>query len=285
MAAAHAARHMLAGTCVQQLAWHHQRVFCVRCSPYTVSASSSFSRSARACPDSADRRTLVLQRYWQSKAWGSTCNMAKPASSYCLCPAGADAIRRHGRSNCPQTPCVHGPPVLYGHASPLLLQTSCEALLSSSALLLPGRLHASCQLLLTGPCRQSLVGVHSSHQALGSCLPPWLPLPAHNSLHWWPDWGPAVCRQMWSEVDDSGSRTQKEVLLGSFVKLCEGVRVKACVWQQNPPGLAAATSDMGSSSHSRHWQQAELGPAAANTPQAQVQLGSRHRLGLRLQVA
>ena len=87
---------------------------------------------------------------------------------------------------------------------------------------------------------------------------------------------------MWSEVDNSGSRTQKEALLGSIVKLCEGVRVKACVWQQNPPGPAAATSDMGSSSHSRHWQQAELGPAAANTSQPQVQ---DTWLGLRLPAA
>ena len=98
MAAAHAARLMLAGTCATQLAWHHQMQLGVRCSPYIVSASSSFSRSALACPDSADRLTLVLQRNRQSKAWGSSaCNMAKPASSCCLCPAGADASRRHGR--------------------------------------------------------------------------------------------------------------------------------------------------------------------------------------------
>ncbi len=145
--------------------------FCLHCSPYIASASSSFSRSARACPDSAERLTLVLQHHQHRKACvSSTCNMVKPASVCCPCPAEADASRRQGRRRlahethpkCPQTPRVHSPPVPDGHASPLLLQTSCKALLSSGTLLLPGRLHLGCQLLLTGPCRHSPATVHTA---------------------------------------------------------------------------------------------------------------------------
>ena len=70
-------------------------------------------------------------------------------------------------------------------------------------------------------------GAHSSHQPLGGCLPPWLPLPAHNSLHWCPDWGPAVRRQNRSDVEASGSSTQKEALLRSIVKLRECISLRA----------------------------------------------------------
>ena len=80
-----------------------------------------------------------------------------------------------------QTPCVHGAPILYGHASPLLLQTCCEALLSSSALLLPGRLHPGCRFLLTRPCRHSLAAVTAvTSPWVGACHPscPFLPTTA-----------------------------------------------------------------------------------------------------------
>ena len=180
---------------------------------------------------------------------------AKPACSCCPCPAGADASRSHGRMkadaqenypDCPQTPCVHGPPVLYGHANPLLLQTRCEALLSSSTLLLPGSMHPGRQLLLTGPCRHSPATVHSSHQPLGGCLPHQLPRPAHNSLHLCPQRGQQSAGRSCQKLTPQAAALKGKALPGAILELCERVNLRAWVWQQGLLCPAAATSDMGS---------------------------------------
>ena len=92
-----------------------------------------------------------------------------------------------------------------------------------------------------------------------------------------------------SEEGGLGSCTQKEAVLGSTVKLCESVSLRAWVWQQGPPGPAAATSHMGSRPGWTKTLQLQGGghalPCSSPYPQSQAQLGSRQWLGLRLLVA
>ena len=198
---------------------------CLHCSPYIASASSSFSRSARACPDSADRLTLVLQ-HQHRKAWGQQHMQHGQACFFMLSvPSRGSCITqtRHTKAGSQETPQVPADSLAARPTCPVWAREPSPA---------PDELPGAAQQQRAPPAGPTARGLplpaHWALQALTSNSAQQSPAPgqllvilaatapAHKSLHWCPDWGPAVCRQSMSELDASGSSIQKEAVLGGI---------------------------------------------------------------------